>query len=153
MDGVESLHLLRTRRMAGQVLVDVHLILSDPRVSVSEGHQISEAVRAVLMRRFENIADVTVHIDPEDDEYAAPGRHLGLRDQVQGRLAACWQQLPAARQIRRVNLHYLNGKIHVEVELPLALGTDPETAAANATAFNEAVTSDPDVAEVRLLYS
>jgi cation diffusion facilitator family transporter len=153
VDGVENLHLLRTRHMAGRVLVDVHLILSDPRVSVSEGHQISETVRAVLMGRFENIADVTVHIDPEDDEHAAPGKHLGLRDQVLGRLQARWQHLPAAREIRRVNLHYLNGRIHVEVELPLALGADPQAAAANAAAFREAAKGDSDVADVRVLYS
>ena len=153
VDGVENLHLLRTRRMAGQVLVDVHLILSDPRVSVSEGHQISETVRSVLMGRSGNISDVTVHIDPEDDEHAAPGKHLGLRDQVLGRLQACWQDLPAARQIRHVNLHYLNGKIHVEVELPLALGADPERAADHSAAFNAAAAEDPDIAGVRVLYS
>jgi cation diffusion facilitator family transporter len=153
VDGVENLHLLRTRRMAGQVLVDVHLILSDPRVSVSEGHQISETVRSVLMGRSENISDVTVHIDPEDDEHAAPGKHLGLRDQVLGRLQACWQDLPAARQIRHVNLHYLSGKIHVEVELPLALGADPERAADHSAAFNAAAAADPDIAGVRVLYS
>ena len=153
VDGVENLHLLRTRRMAGQVLVDVHLILSDPRVSVSEGHQISETVRSVLMGRFENIADVTVHIDPEDDEHAALGTHLGLRDQVLGRLQARWQHLAAARQIRRVNLHYLNGRIHVEVELSLALAEDSDQAAGNAAAFSEAVADDPDIAGVRVLYS
>jgi cation diffusion facilitator family transporter len=153
VDGVESMHLLRTRRMAGRVLADVHLILSDPRVSVSEGHQISETVRGVLMGRFENIADVTVHIDPEDDEYAAPGKHLGLRDQVLSRLQARWQHLAAARQIRRVNLHYLNGRIQVEVELPLALATDADQAAGNAAAFSEAVADDPDIAGVRVLYS
>ncbi|MDX2316224.1 MAG: cation diffusion facilitator family transporter [Gammaproteobacteria bacterium] len=153
VDGVENLHLLRTRRMAGQVLVDVHLILSDPRVSVSEGHQISETVRSVLMRRTENIADVTVHIDPEDDEHAAPGRHLALRDQVLRRLQACWQDLPAAQQIRHVNLHYLNGQIHVEVELPLALGADPDSAAEHFRAFNAAAAEDPDIAGIRLLYA
>ena len=153
VDGVESLHLLRTRRMAGRVLADVHLILRDPRVSVSEGHQISETVRAVLMRRFQNIADVTVHIDPEDDEHAAPGKHLGLRDEVLGRLQASWEHLPAARQIRRVNLHYLNGQIQVEVELPLALGADPQQAVANADAFSEAATADSEIAGVRVLYS
>ena len=153
VDGVENLHLLRTRRMAGQVLVDVHLILSDPRVSVSEGHQISETVRSVLMRRTENIADVTVHIDPEDDEHAAPGRHLALRDQVLHRLQACWQHLPAAQQIRHVNLHYLNGQIHVEVELPLALGADPDSAAEHFRAFNAAAAGDPNIAGIRLLYS
>ena len=151
--GVENLHLLRTRRMAGRVLVDVHLILSDPRVSVSEGHQISETVRSVLMGRSERIADVTVHIDPEDDEHAAPGKHLGLRDQVLGRLQARWQHLPAAQQIRRVDLHYLNGRIHVEVELPLALGADPGQAAGHSTAFNEAARGEPDIAGVRVLYS
>ena len=151
--GVENLHLLRTRRMAGRVLVDVHLILSDPRVSVSEGHQISETVRSVLMGRSERIADVTVHIDPEDDEHAAPGKHLGLRDQVLGRLQARWQHLPAAQQIRRVDLHYLNGRIHVEVELPLALGADPSQAAGHSTAFNEAARGEPDIAGVRVLYS
>ena len=153
VDGVDDLHLLRTRQMAGQVLVDVHLILRDPRVSVSEGHQISETVRAVLMRRFDNIADVTVHIDPEDDEHAAPSKHLGLRDQVLRRLQSRWQHLPAASRIRRVDLHYLDGRIHVEVELPLAMGADAEQVAANAAAFEEAIAGDPDIAGVRLLYS
>jgi len=153
VDGVDSLHLLRTRRMAGQVLVDVHLILKDPRVSVSEGHQISETVRSVLIRHFDDIADVTVHIDPEDDEHAAPGKHLGLRGQVLARLEQRWQHLPAARQIRRVNLHYLNGRIHVEVELPATLAADPDKAAGISAAFNEAAAGDPDVAGVRVLYS
>ncbi len=153
MDGVESLHLLRTRQMAGRVLVDVHIILRDPRVSVSEGHQISETVRALLIKRFESIDDVTVHIDPEDDEHAAPGKHLGLRAEVLGRLRARWQHLPVASEIRRVDLHYLRGRIQVEVELPLALGADPQRAAANAAAFEAIAAAEPDVAEIRVLYS
>ena len=153
VDGVEDLHLLRTRRMAGEVLVDVPLILADPRVSVSEGHQISETVRSVLIRHFDDIADVMVHIDPEDDEHAAPGKHLGLRNQILGRLQARWQHLPAARQIRRVNLHYLNGRIHVEVELPVALAIDPRQAASLAAAFEAAAAGDVDIAGVRVLYS
>lgn len=153
VDGVEDLHLLRTRRMAGQVLVDVHLILRDPRVSVSEGHQISETVRSVLIRHFDEIADVTVHIDPEDDEHAAPGKHLGLRNQVLRRLEAHWQHLPAARQIRRVNLHYLNGRIHVEVELPRNLAADANQSGEISAAFAAAAAGDPDIAGIRVLYS
>ncbi len=153
VDGVEDLHLLRTRRMAGQVLVDVHLILRDPRVSVSEGHQISETVRSVLIRHFDDIADVTVHIDPEDDEHAAPGKHLGLRNQVLHRLEAHWQHLPAARHIRRVNLHYLNGRIHVEVELPRNLAADANQSGEISAAFAAAAAGDPDIAGIRVLYS
>jgi hypothetical protein len=64
-----------------------------------------------------------------------------------------WQHLPAAEQIRRVNLHYLNGRIHVEVELPMALGADAEQAAGISAAFDEAAAGDPDIAGVRVLYS
>ena len=153
VDGVEDLHLLRTREMAGQALIDVHIILDDPRVSVSEGHQISETVRARLMRRIDNVADVTVHIDPEDDEHAAPGKHLGLRDQVMARLQAHWEGLPEAAQIRRLNLHYLDGRIQVEVELPRSLARDEARAAALVDAFNRSIEDDPQFSKIRVLFS
>jgi cation diffusion facilitator family transporter len=66
IDGVKNLHTLRTRRMGGEALADVHIQVN-PRVSVSEGHHIGEAVRDHLIKHFEQIADVTVHVDPEDD--------------------------------------------------------------------------------------
>ena len=153
VDGVESLHLLRTRQMAGRALVDVHIILSDPRLSVSEGHQISETVRSLLMKRIEKVEDVTVHIDPEDDEHATPGKHLVLRDQVVGRLQRRWQGVAAADQVRHVTLHYLNGRIHVELELPLSLALDDARAESLSKAFNDAVADEADIAGVRLLYS
>jgi cation diffusion facilitator family transporter len=40
VEGVKALHMLRTRRMGGKALVDVHILLEEPRISVSEGHQI-----------------------------------------------------------------------------------------------------------------
>lgn len=153
VDGVEDLHLLRTRRMAGRALVDVHIILSDPRLSVSEGHQISETVRGRLLNRIDEVADVTVHIDPEDDEYAAPGRHLGLRREVLKRLRERWSDVEAAAYIKRVNLHYLDGKLHVELELPLDLVDGPKSAGALQQQFRRALAREPDIAEVRVLYS
>ena len=35
----------------------------------------------------------TVHIDPEDDEFASPCTHLPLRDEILRRLEAQWQSL------------------------------------------------------------
>jgi len=43
VSGARDLHLLRTRRIGGEALVDVH-VLVDNKLSVSEGHQISETV-------------------------------------------------------------------------------------------------------------
>ena len=65
--GVKHLHMLRTRQMGGNALVDVHIQV-DPKLSVSEGHYISEKVRTLLIKQIDEVTDVLVHIDPEDDE-------------------------------------------------------------------------------------
>ncbi|NIV33809.1 MAG: cation-efflux pump, partial [Anaerolineae bacterium] len=67
VNGVRALHMLRTRRMGANALVDVH-ILVDPKLSVSEGHMIGDRVRRRLTQALDDVNDVTVHIDPEDDE-------------------------------------------------------------------------------------
>ena len=88
--GVRDLHMLRTRQMGPKSLVDVHVLLDDPKLSVSEGHQISETARAELIRKFRDVEDVTVHIDPEDDEDVTPGAPpraaRGDRGQTEGGL-------------------------------------------------------------------
>ena len=153
VDGVSDLHMLRTRQMGPKTLVDVHILLDDPKLSVSEGHQISETARAELIRRFRDVEDVTVHIDPEDDEVVAQGRHLGLRGEVEARLRAAWSEVPEAGAIRRITLHYLDGRIQVEVELPLDLALGGEAPEPIRRRFERALEQDPDVSEVRVLFA
>ena len=153
VDGVSDLHMLRTRQMGPKTLVDVHILLDDPKLSVSEGHQISETARAELIRRFRDVEDVTVHIDPEDDEVVAQGRHLGLRGEVEARLRVAWSEVPEAEAIRRITLHYLDGRIQVEVELPLDLALGGEAPEPIRHRFEQALAGDPDVSEVRVLFA
>ena len=152
VDGVRDLHMLRTRQMGPKALVDVHILLDDPKLSVSEGHQISETARAELIRKFHDIEDVTVHIDPEDDEEVAQGRHLGLRGEVEARLRAAWADVPEAGSIRRITLHYLDGRIEVEVELPLELALGCDSPEPIRQRFEQAARQDPDVSGVRVLF-
>ena len=152
VDGVSDLHMLRTRQMGPKTLVDVHILLDDPKLSVSEGHQISETARAELIRKFDDIEDVTVHIDPEDDEVVAQGRHLGLRGDVEARLRAVWADVPEAEAIRRITLHYLDGRIQVEIELPLDLALGGDTPEPIRRRFEQALKGEPDVSEVRILF-
>ena len=153
VDGVQDLHELRTRSMAGRALIDVHLILTDPRISVSEGHQISETVRARLIRRLEDVEDVMVHIDPEDDERYPMGQNLGLRSTVMSRLGDAWGHIPSASDIVRVDLHYLQGQIQLRIELPMEVlsgGLDPvalEAELANALGGEE------DIGSVEVVFS
>ena len=152
VDGVRDLHMLRTRQMGPKSLVDVHILLDDSKLSVSEGHQISETARAELIRQFHDIEDVTVHIDPEDDEEVAQGRHLGLRGEIEAKLRAAWSDLPEAEAIRRITLHYLDGRIQVEVELPLDLALDHDALKSLRHRFERAADDNPDVSDVRVLF-
>lgn len=120
VEGVKNLHLLRTRQMAGQTLVEVHIEV-EPTISVSEGHAIADWVRDHLKTRFEEIAEVTVHIDSERDLEHSPAIGLPSRNDVIAQLKQCWRHLPFAEQIERVLLHYLEGAIDVEVFLPTTL--------------------------------
>ncbi len=116
VEGVHNPHQLRTRRMGGEAMVDVHVQVN-PRLSVSEGHQIAEYVRTRVIDSIDEVSDVTVHIDPEDDDNVC--FDLPLRPAVMQDLHTRWQALIDSTQIKAVNLHYLDGKIDLEVIVPL----------------------------------
>jgi cation diffusion facilitator family transporter len=149
--GVRELHMLRTRRSGSDALVDVHLLV-DPTLSVSEGHQIGEKVRQTLIDDIEDVADVTVHIDPEDDETSSPCDKLPLRDEILGRLEERWAS-EGVQDIRDVTLHYLDGKIHVDVVLPLAIAPSPEEGRRIADRLKRIASGLKEVGEVRVYYT
>lgn len=151
VDGVKSMHMLRTRRMGGDALADVHILVS-PRISVSEGHHIGETVRRTLIDTFDEVADVTVHIDPEDDEAAPPCEGLPLRGEVVARLREAWAGIPAAAHLENVSLHYLHGRIHLELFLPLHALDDLEHAQETTRALVAASKTLPEIGEVVVHY-
>lgn len=116
LDGVESVHMLRTRKMGGNVFADAHIQVAS-RISVSEGHQVAEYVMRQLKKNFPDISDVTVHIDPEDDEAAKPCDGLPIRSKLLAELQASPLATALWGQIDHTVLHYIDGKIHLEVYL------------------------------------
>lgn len=120
VDGVEALHELRTRRMAGVALVDVHIQVPS-KISVSEGHHISETVRAKLIEEIDMVSDVLVHIDPEDDNVNPSSVGLPMRQELVPRLNRCFSKIDSARKIKDFTLHYLEGEIKLEILLPVGL--------------------------------
>jgi cation diffusion facilitator family transporter len=121
-EGVTNLHQLRTRSLGNSAMADVHIQVA-PRLSVSEGHQISEAVRRRLIDEVGRITDVTVHTDPEDDLTAPDTAHLPTRTQVISDLTGAWGEAVTPLDLDTLQLHYLNGRIDVEVTLSLADGS------------------------------
>ena len=146
VDGVRTCHMLRTRHSGSDALVDVH-ILVDPALSVSEGHQIGEAVRWRLIKTIDDVSDVTVHIDPEDDEQASSCAGLPLRDEILRRLEQQWQHLDIGEHLDKVVVHYLDGKVHVEVFLN-STGEDTQQLAELSGAIRESAQRAQDIGDV-----
>lgn len=149
--GVTEMHLLRTRQMGGNALVDVHIQV-DPKLSVSEGHYISEKVRARLIKQVDEVTDVMVHIDPEDDEKVRLAEHLPPRKVILERLQTAWAHIPEAKNIQRTTLHYLDGKIHVELLLPIEIIEKAGNAARIKQAFEKIAEDEAVVAAITVMY-
>jgi cation diffusion facilitator family transporter len=151
VDGVRELHLLRTRRIGGRALVDVHIIV-DEDISVSEGHYISEAVRSRLVSEVDVVADALVHIDPEDDAQVTPARDLPARAAIQAQLRERFRNIEAAAQIEKITLHYVRGKLQVELLLPLSVLAKAGDATGLRERFKSALADDPLIASLDLRY-
>ncbi|MFU8790446.1 MAG: cation diffusion facilitator family transporter, partial [Methylobacter sp.] len=127
IDGVEGIHLLRTRHMGEDALIDAHIVV-DPRITVSEGHMIGDIVRDDLIKRFDDVMDVLVHVDPEDDESLQEQSRPLSRGEVRRLLERYLADFKMV--IDDFRIHYLDGQIEVEVILPFSVGESPKRLAA-----------------------
>lgn len=78
IDGVKSLHNLRSRKTGDKTIMDVNIEVS-PSISVSEGHEIATYVSQELIKQIDNIIDVTVHTDVDDDRIEGEDYKVGIR--------------------------------------------------------------------------
>ncbi len=120
MSGIKSVHQLRTRLIGGAIFIDMHVQV-DSRISVSEGHYLGEQAQKLLISQFPEVADVTVHVDSEDDALVMQSILLPERDVIETELRNAWKNCRGANQIRTINLHYLAGKIEADVYLPVSV--------------------------------
>ncbi|MDF1757812.1 MAG: cation diffusion facilitator family transporter [Legionellaceae bacterium] len=112
VNGVQRIHQLRSRMMGKDIFLDVHILVS-PYISVSEGHHIAQAVHHKLMNGIKQIKDVTIHVDPEDDEVCSPSLMLPSRHTLEELMINKWQtNFPA---IKYWTIHYLDGKISIDL--------------------------------------
>lgn len=152
VEGVADIHDLRTRRMGGSIVLDGHVLLSDPTVSVSEGHRIGEAVRKRLKKRFKDLTDITIHVDAEDDRFDFSSARLPLRAKLLERLAEYWKDIPAAAAVEGTVIHYLEGRVQVETRLSLNRFEDIRQAQQAARQLTEAAAQDPDIERIDISF-
>ncbi|TVP59818.1 MAG: cation transporter [Halomonadaceae bacterium] len=117
-EGVKQINSVRSRRMGTDFLLDIHLQV-DPRISVSEGHQVGIKTTHRILENLPQVREVTFHIDAEDEgpahDHSLP--ELPLRTEVLEALNYRWRDVIDFDRVKPIRLHYLNAKISVELFL------------------------------------
>ncbi len=151
IEGVTDIHDLRTRRMGSDVFVDGH-VLVDSKISVSEGHRIGDAVFYSLKTGFENITDITIHVDSEDDAAYQRSSHLPLRSEITAQLRESWQDIHGADSIERIVLHYIDGRIQIEAWIALSEFESLEQAKDTAEKLRASCAQDEQIENLEVLF-
>lgn len=115
IDGIKDIHCLRTRRSGAKISADVHIQVS-PFISVSEGHLISIYAEKKMKELIEELKDITIHIDPEDDqnEIIYPQRKKILNN-INKKL----KNINFAYNINNIRLHYFKNKIFIDLYIDI----------------------------------
>ena len=151
IDGVEAVHQLRSRALAGRFFLDVHVQVN-AFISASEGHYIADKVYRQVKGHFKQIKDITVHIDPEDDEKIKPSDSLPSRVNIEELLKKYCGQLKGFEKIISINLDYLEGKIYIQLSLPLDLLGSIEEGEHLQQAYQKSIKSVHDIAHIILTF-
>ncbi len=142
IEGVKNIHLLRTRQMGEDALVDAHIVVNS-RITVSEGHMIADVVRDVLIDKFDDVQDVLVHVDPENDEYFSEYKKVLFRQDIKKYLEEYLaENYPLIDSFR---IHYIQGKVELEVVLPHTMFSLSQQV---ETIKNRCIVLEQDVAEI-----
>jgi cation diffusion facilitator family transporter len=149
--GVNNVHSLRTRKIGHRISADVHVQV-DPFISVSEGHIITVSVERVAKDCLEDLHDVTVHIDPEDDEASAPCENLPERAEALGILNKALFNNKCDGEIKRIQLHYLDGQIHVDFFLPLSCLSSDKSYDEILDKLTEVVRELPEFGDIKVYF-
>lgn len=113
--GVISFHELKTRKLGGDMFIDVHIEVQ-PNISVSEAHNIAETVRYNLKNKA-RATDALVHIDAEEDLYYKVMKID--RKKIEENIAGHAARIDRIKSVTEVTIHYLGGKTLVEFDLDI----------------------------------
>ncbi|MCH6566430.1 MAG: cation transporter [Proteobacteria bacterium] len=121
-ESVREVHSLRSRSMGGLGYVDAEIRVN-PRLTVSEAHYVAFSLEQAIKATFEQIIDVSIHVDPLTESGHDSVSDLPPRTEIQEMLAAAWRELPCCDQIEQIHLHYLQSQVEVDLVLPGSLST------------------------------
>jgi cation diffusion facilitator family transporter len=110
-------HDLRSRTIGGEILIDVH-ILVDPELTVTEGHGVAEVVRRSVIKAFDNVQDVLVHVDGEHDAEVENLYPLTRKELIEI-TKPVFESIHGVNSDPEIRTHHIKGKISLDVFLQM----------------------------------
>jgi cation diffusion facilitator family transporter len=110
---VIDFHDLRSRTIGGEILIDVH-ILVDTEMTVTEGHGVAEAVRRSVIKAFDNVQDVLVHVDGELDAEVENLYPLTRRELIEI-IKPAFKNIDGVKSDPEIRSHHIKGKTLLDV--------------------------------------
>jgi cation diffusion facilitator family transporter len=110
-------HDLRSRTIGGEILIDVH-ILVDPEMTVTEGHGVAEVVRRNVIKAFDNVQDVLVHVDGEHDAEVESLYPL-TRNELIEITKPIFENIQGINSNPEIRTHHIKGRILLDVFLQM----------------------------------
>lgn len=118
--GVEQVHQIRGRTMAGQILLELHLVV-DNRLSASEAHFVGNQVRGSLLASIPAMREVIFHIDTHTNQQDEKSRRLPDRQTIQQQLTPLLMQLTqgeiSSDKDYELTLYYTSDRVDMEIKL------------------------------------
>ena len=111
--GVIESHDLRTRRIGGEVSIDVHILVSSD-ILVSEGHHIAENVRRNVIKAVQNVNDFLVHVDAEEDSHLER-IYSTTREELEKLILPVIESMDTKIEYKKMRVHFLKGKNNIEL--------------------------------------
>ena len=109
-EGVLDMHLLRTKTIGGEIFAESHAQVN-PYISVTQGHEIAHRIVERVEAVVPALKELTVHIDPEDDEHDAP--ELPNCSDLEIKIREIWGSHYDSEELQAVTLHILHSGVEV----------------------------------------
>ncbi len=141
-------HDLRSRVIGGEFLIDVH-ILVDPEMTVTEGHRVAEIARRSLIKDFDNIQDVLVHVDGESDvevEAIYPITRKELIEIARPLIS----ELDGSISQPEIRVHHIKGKNILEVFIKIDSQQNLEESRTLVTNIKSKLETAPQIDQARV---
>lgn len=111
---VENHHDLKTRKVGNKVIADLHIEIN-PSISVVDGHNIAEKLKAKIIESIKEVGDILIHIEPLGDRDGVI--YEVDKDKLHKRVVKKCGKLPGVLGVHSIKIHHFGCDIVINIDV------------------------------------